>query len=53
MFTWNTPIASAATAACSGVLPVLSCELASAPASRSLLAASALAYLHSAQKNYM
>jgi hypothetical protein len=38
-------MASAATAACKGVLPVLSGELASAPASNSLLAASALAYL--------
>jgi len=41
--TWKTPWASAATAACSGVLPMLSWALGSAPASSSLLAASALA----------
>lgn len=42
---WNTPMASEATAACKGVLPVLSATLASAPASSNRLAASALAYL--------
>ncbi|CAB0009318.1 unnamed protein product [Nesidiocoris tenuis] len=42
---WKTPIASAATAECSGVRPVLSCAFASAPASRRRLDASALAYL--------
>uniref|UniRef100_A0A2M4D3K3 Putative secreted protein n=1 Tax=Anopheles darlingi TaxID=43151 RepID=A0A2M4D3K3_ANODA len=41
---WNTPIASAATAACSGVRPVLSWLFASAPASSNRLAASARAY---------
>lgn len=41
--TWKTPWASAATAACRGVRPVLSCALASAPASSRRLAASARA----------
>ena len=45
IFTWKTPWASAATAVCSGVRPVLSCKLASPPASSKTLAASARAYL--------
>ena len=40
--TWNTPIASAATAACKGVRPFTSCALSFAPKSSNFLAASAL-----------
>lgn len=42
VLTWKTPWASAATAACRGQRPMLSWALASAPASRRRLAASAL-----------
>ena len=43
--TWKTPRASAAMAVCSGVRPVESSALQSAPASSKTLAASARAYL--------